>query len=106
MKRRRRIRLEQLLGRKVKDPTGRAAGRIEEVLADWDGRTWTVQAYLLGRGGLADRLSIAGLSGFLVDTLGGHGNPTTRKVPWNQLDLTDPHHPRLRCSVDDLTPLT
>jgi hypothetical protein len=98
----RRIHLEQLLGRKVKDPAGRTAGHIEEILADWDGRTWTVQAYLLGRGGLADRLSIAGFSGLVVDSLGGYGNPTSQKVPWNQIDLTDPRHPRLRCSVDEL----
>jgi hypothetical protein len=102
----RRIHLQRLLGRKVKDPSGRTAGRIEEILADWDGRTWTVQAYLLGRGGLADRLSIPGLSSLFVDSLGGYGNPASRKVSWNQMDLTDPRHPRLRCPVEDLAPVT
>ena len=105
MSRRRRVTVQQLLGRKVKDPSGRAAGRIEEILATWDGRTWTVQAYLLGRGGLADRLSIAGFSSFFVDTLGGYGNPASKKVRWDQMDLSDPHHPCLKCPVDELSPV-
>lgn len=99
---RKRIHLEQILGRKVHDPAGKCAGRIEEVLSERDGERWVVTAYLLGTGGLMQRLSLVGAAGFLIDLLGGHGNPASHTVPWDQMDLSDPQHPRLRCPAESL----
>jgi hypothetical protein len=97
-----RIHLEQILSRRVLDPAGKYAGRIEEVLAERQGERWVVTEYLLGAGGLKERLSIVGAAAWLVDILGGHGNPTSHRVPWDQMDLSDPKRPRLKCPADAL----
>jgi hypothetical protein len=45
------------------------------------------------------------LSNLPIRLLGGHNNPPSHKVPWHQLDLTDPARPRLKCDADELEPL-
>ena len=99
---RRRIHLEQLLGRKVHDPAGKSAGRIEEVLAERQGDRWVVTEYLLGAGGLMERLSLVGAASLFVSLLGGFGGSASYRVPWDQMDLADPNHPRLKCPADSL----
>jgi sporulation protein YlmC with PRC-barrel domain len=100
-----RIHIEHLLGRKVIDQQGKPAGRIEEIQCQpstaGDGRT-VVTDYLLGRGGLLERLSISTISLALVGFLGAHKGAGTHRVPWEKMDLADPHHPRLKCGRDDL----
>src|SRR4051812_49410080 len=99
----RRIHLERLMGHQVLDSQGEAAGRIEELIARRDGTSCVVRAYVLGREGLAERLSVAGVSSLFVGLLGARRHaPRSRRVPWDQMDLTDPQRPRLRCTVRDL----
>ena len=92
----REIHLELLLGRKVHDSAGRAAGRIEEVVAERVDLDCVVDAFHLGPHALLERLSIS-----VVRLFRGrdHG---VRSVPWDRLDLTDPERPRLTCTVDQL----
>ena len=99
---RRRVHLERLLGKKVLDPAGECAGRIEEVRCRHEGDEVVVVEYLLGRGGLMQRLSIGGAAGVLIDLLGAYGNPASHKVPWDKMDLSDPEHPRVTCRADEL----
>jgi len=98
----RRIHLERLVNKKVRDPNGRSAGRIEEVRARVTADGCLVEAYLLGRAGLMARLSIPGLTRMLLGFAGAKGGATAREVPWHQMDLTDPRHPRLRCTLEEL----
>jgi hypothetical protein len=98
----RRIHLERLLNKKVRDSTGRKAGRIEEVKARVGEGGCVVEAYLLGRQGMMSRLSIAGLAQSLVSLGGTYNDPTDRAVPWHLMDLTDPRHPRLKCTLEEL----
>jgi hypothetical protein len=100
-----RLHLERLLGRKVYDPAGKCAGRIEEVLVERRGDEWLVTEYLLGMEGLLHRLSVAGAAAALVRLLGGVGNPSSHRVPWAQMDLSDPEHPRVTCPADQLETL-
>ena len=88
------LRLEDLLGRKVRARNGRTIGRIEEVRAEARGDEYEVTEYHLGPGALLERLA-------LVNRLLGRA-PQMIIVRWDQLDLTDPRHPRLTCTVDDL----
>lgn len=92
----REVHLELLLGRKVRDTRGRPAGRIEDVLAEREGLECVVREFHLGPHALVERLSIP-----LVRLLrrGKHG---LRRVPWDRLDLTDPAHPRLTCTLEEL----
>jgi hypothetical protein len=97
------IHLGRLLGRKVFDPSGKFAGRIEEVHAHKDARgDCVIEEYMLGREALMERLSVAGASEFLVHLLGGRRGKTSHKVPWDKMDLTDADHPRIICAVADL----
>jgi hypothetical protein len=99
----RRIRLSQLLGRKVYDRAGGYAGRIEEVRArqNADG-TCVVEEYLLGRQGLLERLSVVGAAGYLVSALGGYSSPASHRAPWMCIDLSNPKRPQLTCRVEEL----
>jgi len=96
------IHLERLLNKKVRDSTGRKAGRIEEVRARVSEQGCVVEAYLLGRAGLLSRLSIPDVTLLLLNFAGTYGNRTDTTVPWDQMDLTDPRHPKLKCTLEEL----
>lgn len=93
------IHLELLIGKRVRDVAGRAAGRIEEVRADRVDLECVISEFHLGSGALLERLSAP------VLRVMGH-QPKVRRVPWDKLDLTDPDHPRLTCTFEELVPLS
>lgn len=97
------VHLERLLGRRVMDVHGRAAGRIEEVRAVRHGMELEVREYLLGPAALLERLVRSTLSLPLL-RLAARGSlaPTLRRVPWNLMDLANPDHPRVRCAREVL----
>lgn len=95
------IYLDELLGRKVYDIHGKCAGRIEEALASTRGEC-TIDEFHLGRVGLFERLSIAHFANHLLRVVGATGNGASHRVPCDQLDLTDPRRPRLRCAASEL----
>jgi len=94
------VRLEYLLGRRVLDTRGRAIGRIEEVRAERRGGEWIVQEYVLGAGGLVERLA----AGAIVASLLGRWAPEPERhtVPWDALDLSHPERPRLTKTLTEL----
>lgn len=98
----REIHLEQLLGRKVRDPDGRSAGSIEEVVAEERDGEWVVVEYLTGPEGMLARLSSLQLGLWVVDLLGASKSPGGYRIPWDQLDLSDPTRPRVRCRTREL----
>jgi hypothetical protein len=83
------VHVELLLGRLVRDSEGAKVGRIFAVHAEVEGEDCVVREYELGASALLGQLGI----------------PRWRKplrVPWDQLDLSDPERPRLRCRRDEL----
>ena len=100
----RRVRLERLLGRKVIDVNGKNAGKIEEVRAHVRDGVCVVESFELGRQGLLERLSISDLSLAMVRVLGARRGTGAKghRVPWQQMDVSDPKHPRLRCAKEEL----
>lgn len=92
----REVHLELLLGRKVRDASGRPAGRIEEVLADREDLDCLVREFHLGPHALVERLSLP-----LVRLFRGRSHGL-RRVPWDRLDLSDPVHPRLLGTIEEL----
>ena len=97
------INLELLIGKLVVDRYGERVGRIEEIGAENRGDETVVTSYLVGKKGAQQRFSIhhlgKGVARFLgaqIDSLGVH------EIPWEWMDLTDPEHPRLTCSADEL----
>lgn len=86
-------RVERLLGRSVLDTGGRRVGRIEEIHAERDGQQWVVQSYVLGLGGLIERIAAGGIARALLGALASRRR--RRTIAWDELDLSDPDRPRL-----------
>ena len=94
------IRLEQLLGRRVVDRRGHMVGHVEEVHAEREDGEWIVREYVLGVGGLVERLAAGDL---VASLLGGFApEPERHLVPWDALDLSDAEHPRLTRPLAEL----
>jgi hypothetical protein len=91
------VHFELLLGRVVRDPDGKKAGRILAVRAEPEGEDCVVTEYLLGTAAMMNRLGISAKR--LL------GWPIRRKplsIPWDLLDLRNPKKPRLLCAVAEL----
>jgi hypothetical protein len=89
------VRLDRLLGRKVLDRAGHRVGRLEEFRAEPRGPRLVVTEYVIGAGGLLERLGIA-----VKLVIGRRAGGFVAK--WDQLDLSDETRPRLTCAVSDL----
>ena len=96
----REIHVERLLGRRVRDFNGEVIGRLEELRCETvDGETVVVEVHV-GPAALSERLG-----GFLFQLPFFRYIPFERReyrVPWNQVDLADPDHPRLHCAREEL----
>ncbi len=98
----REIRLESLLNRAVRDRDGRRIGPLEEAtVEDRDGRCVLVE-YRVGTYALLQRLAGSSISRALLHAFGLARTHGAYRVRWDQLDLSDPSSPRLRCPVSAL----
>ena len=88
--------LDDILGRQVLARNGEPAGRIEELRAstDDDGQL-RVDEYVLGAGGLLERLGV-GFRMLLGQKISG------KLARWKDIDTSDPRRPRLTCTKRDL----
>lgn len=97
----RELRVESLLGHRLRGADGKPLGRIEEIIAEIRGTDWIVVEVHVGSGALLERLSeltsIVPLLGALQRRLRAR-----YRVPWDRLDFTDPSHPRASVRRDDL----
>lgn len=94
MRRRRFVRVEELVGTKVRDGGGRVVGRIEDVRAERRGEVYEVVEYRLGAGALLERFA-------LVRRWFGR-KPVMLVARWDQIDVGRPESPTLTCTVDEL----
>ena len=92
------IYLDQLLGRTVLAGNNRPVGRLEEFHSEQRGDYFHIVEFVIGSAGLFERLSIGVKALFGV---GGGG----KRARWDQIDISNPEHPRLTCSVDELKDL-
>jgi sporulation protein YlmC with PRC-barrel domain len=88
------VRLEDLLGRQVRDSNGASVGRIEEVRAERHGDVHQVTEYLLGPGAWIERMALT------ARMFGRH--PHLYVARWDQIDISNPFTPKLTCAVGDL----
>ena len=96
------INVELLLGRKVHDVDGDDVGRIEEFRVERDDKSCFVEAYLIGTSAVIQRLSAWTLVRPIERFLNARKIYTMYRIPWQDMDLSDPHHPRLRTAKRDL----
>jgi hypothetical protein len=90
--------LDELLGRMLLARNNRSVGRIEEFQAEQHGDHLQIVAFLIGSAGLMSRLDV-GVKALFGKSGGG------KIVRWDQVDISDPVHPRLTCSVEELEEL-
>ena len=90
------LRLDRLVGREVYTANNRRLGRLEEFRAARHGEDWIIGEYIVGTAGLLERLGLGVRLILGISRIGGY------VVRWDQLDLSDPARPRLRCSVKEL----
>ena len=89
------IRLEDLLGKTVRNSHGRAIGLIEEARVEPAGEDYLVTEFLIGPLELWPRL-LAFLGELpTLRALGMRAPRKLRPVPWHWIDLSDPERPRL-----------
>ncbi len=101
------LHVEMLLGRRVVDPDGRNIGRIEDVVAEPHSDQLVVREYLTGERGLLSRLSVVTSRSvlFFIHLVAGRvtaGRPRGYRIMWDEMDLSDPEHPRALVTKDRL----
>jgi len=95
-----------MVGRMVRDESGRRIGRVEELSAEIDlhrhGNDYVVTRVVIGRYGELDHVPSA------VQVVCSGRQRWRRwagyrqyEIPWQWLDFGDPAHPRLRRAADD-----
>ena len=99
------VHLELLIGKRVFALNGQAVGRLEEVRAQLNERnTCFVTEFLMGSYAMLERLSVWRIGRAILRTL--HVRKEGYRIRWEQLDLSDPTRPQLKCEVDELATLT
>ncbi|HEX2778525.1 MAG TPA: PRC-barrel domain-containing protein [Gemmatimonadaceae bacterium] len=92
-----RVRADLIVGRPVRDASGRRVGRLGEMrieLAAPGGTDYVVREFELITGGWLASLVGAQFAAVVARWLGRE--PARRVVGWRELDLTNPTAPRLR----------
>lgn len=97
----RELRVESLLGHRLRGADGKSLGRIEEIVAEIRGTDWIVVEVHVGRGALLERLTELTSLVPIVSAL-QHRLGERRRVPWDRLDFSDPSHPRATVRHEEL----
>ena len=102
----REVPLHHLLGRTVRDPNGRAVGRLEELRAEIelreDGNDYVVTEFHVGSFGAIETLAGAHFARLLLRRLGRFAHYSSHRIGWNRIDLSDPWNPRSLDTVEHL----
>lgn len=94
------VEVQQIVGSRVRDTAGKVAGRLESIRAEKIGPACVVHEFHLGTAAFLSRVGIN-----TVRLFGFVPKPELLRVPWPQMDLSDPNQPCLRCSLDELRAL-
>jgi hypothetical protein len=99
----RELHVELLSGCKVVDRNGKKVGRIEEIVAEYRGNELIVEEVHVGSRGLAERFSLRGFGDAFTRFFGAHlRTKTATKLRWEDIDFSDPEHPRLKAAIEEL----
>ena len=99
------IHLELLIGKRVFALNGRPLGRLEEVRAELNNRgDCFVSEFLVGSYAVLERLSLWRIGRAILRTV--RVRKQGYRIHWEQLDLSDPQRPQLRCEVEELMTMT
>jgi hypothetical protein len=92
--------VEHLLGRHVRDADDQVIGRLEEFKVEIIDGDYVVTEFHVGGAALAERIAafVTQLPFFRLIPFARRGF----RVPWTELDLSDPRQPRARCRRAEL----
>ena len=96
------INIELLLGKRVFSSNGRSIGRLEEVEAELRQGRCFVTEFHIGSYAVLERLAATHIGRAILHTFRFKKKSDGYRVAWDQLDLSDPAQPRLRCAVSEL----
>lgn len=97
------IHVELLLGEKVFALNGLPIGRLEEIRTQVNKGHYFVSEFLIGKYAVLERLAAWRIGRALLRVFGKRKEGY--RIRWDQIDLTDPAHPRVLCDVDELLPM-
>lgn len=98
----REIRVEKLLGMRVRAENGKVIGHLEEIKASLREGECFVEEFHVGSYAVFERLAAWSIGRTILKIFGGHEKHKGYRIPWDKLDLSNPEHPRLLCSVKEL----
>jgi sporulation protein YlmC with PRC-barrel domain len=98
------VHVQLLLGEKVFGLNGQPIGRLEDIRTQESKGHFFVSEFLVGSYAMLERLAAWRMGRTLLRLFRARKSEGYR-IRWDQLDLSDPHHPRLLCDVDELLPL-
>lgn len=94
------IHVELLLGEKVFAMNGLPIGRLEQIRTEVNKGHYFVSEFLIGKYAVLERLAAWRIGRALLRVFGKRKQGY--RIRWDQIDLTDPAHPRVLCDVDEL----
>ena len=97
------IHVELLLGERVFALNGLPIGRLEEIRTEVNKGHYFVSEFLIGKYAVLERLAGWRIGRALLRVFGRRKQGY--RIRWDQIDLTDPAHPRVLCEVDELMPM-
>jgi hypothetical protein len=80
-------------------------GRLEEVQAELHADRCLVTEFHVGFYAIFERLAAWNIGRAFLHLIGARRKSGGYRVPWEELDLSNPDRPRLRCQVVRLKPL-
>ena len=100
----REVRIEQLIGRRVRDADGRSIGRVEEMICEIElhatGRDYVVRELCVVSFGSLDAITASAVVRQLIGVAMRGASPVRYAIPWHAFDLSDPARPRLNRPMD------
>lgn len=87
----------------MRDANGEYAGRLEEIEAERGDDVCLIKSYLVQHRGIVDRLQTWALSAPMQKSIPVREKSKPYRVPWQQMDLTDPERPRITVPQSELT---
>jgi hypothetical protein len=97
------VHVELLLGERVFALNGLPIGRLEEFRTEINKGHLFVSEFLVGKYALLERLAAWRSGRALLRVLGKRKEGY--RIRWDQIDLSDPGHPRVICDVEELLPV-
>jgi sporulation protein YlmC with PRC-barrel domain len=97
------LQLFQILGKRVVDANGKYAGRLEEIEAERGDDVCVIKNYLVEHRGLLDRLQSWMLAAPIQKSIQVREKSRPYRIPWDQMDLSDPQHPRILVPQSELS---